>query len=55
MKKKNKKVKEQSVEDIEVYWSILDGWNDLPYDKKLEYYWRYEYKDGKRVMPDGTS
>ena len=49
--KKKPKVESDRAEDIIAYWSILSGWDELSYEQKLEFYWRYEYKDGKRVLP----
>jgi len=47
----NKKVKNETVEDIVPYWNILDGWENLPFSKKCEYYWKYQYDTNGRVMP----
>lgn len=41
--------KDETVEGIKVFWQIMDGWNELSYDKKLEYYWLYRIVDGKRI------
>jgi len=37
-------------EDIKVFWIKEAFWDSLEYNKKLEYYWRYSYKDGVRVF-----
>lgn len=50
MAKKNKKVKEETVEDIRVFWTIMDGWENLSYEKKAEYYWKYQIVNGVRVF-----
>ena len=51
--KKNKVVeKELTVDDIVPFWSIREGWDDLTYEQKCEYYWRYEHGDkGVRIFP----
>ena len=48
--KKNKVKKEETVDDIIPFWEMTQGWMELPYEKQAEYYWRYEFKDGKRVF-----
>lgn len=53
-----KKQKEDSQQDkidndldkINVFWSVLPGWNELSYEDKLSYYWKYEVVDGKRTF-----
>jgi hypothetical protein len=51
--KKNKKIvkkKEDRVEDIVPFWSMLSGWDELPFDKKAEHYWKYTYVGGVRKI-----
>lgn len=56
MKKKNVAPKEVKAEDIVPFWDKMSGWDELSYELKLEYYWRYEYdSNGKRVFPSGRS
>lgn len=48
---KQKKIKREETEkDIVPFWNIMDGWDNLSYNKKLEYYWKYEVVDGVRVF-----
>lgn len=53
--KKSKQPKEETVEDITPYWSIMDGWEALPEKTKFEYYWQYSWANGVRVFPTGES
>lgn len=52
--KKNKQHSGRShtKEDVDVWWDIPTYWKDLSYDKKCEYYWKFEYdSQGNRVLP----
>lgn len=50
-KNKAKVVKEETVEDIKVWWSKASFWDDLSYEDKLRYYWEFKYDDkGNRVF-----
>lgn len=55
-KKQKKKDSQQTKMDkdldkINVFWTVLPGWNELPYKDKLSWYWRFEYNDkGERVF-----
>lgn len=39
-----------TVENIDVWWDIPSYWSGMSYEKKLEHYWKYEYKDGQRII-----
>ena len=53
-KTKNKQPKEETVDDIQPYWVIMEGWEELSYEDKARYYWEYKFVDGKRVMTNGN-
>lgn len=50
MKNKKQVAKEETVDDIKVFWTKEDFWDNLSYDDKLRYYWEFKYENGKRVF-----
>lgn len=56
-KKKQKKIKDKQrtktdndLNKINIFWTVLPGWNDLTYEEKLSWYWKFEVSDGKRTF-----
>lgn len=50
--KKNKKAqpKEETVDDIKIFWTKQSFWDDLTYEDKCRYYWEYKIVNGERVF-----
>lgn len=48
---------DNNLDNIEIYWTIPSYWYELTYEQKLEHYWKYQYKNGERIVPaiDETS
>lgn len=46
------KQQDKALENLDIWWDITPNWTKLPYDKKLEFYWKFKYINGKRVFDE---
>lgn len=46
----NKNKKPAKADCINVFWKIAPNWESLSYEQKCEFYWKYEWVGGKRVL-----
>lgn len=54
-KTQKKKDKQQSkidndLDKINVFWTVLPGWNEASYETKLKHYWEFKIENGVRVI-----